>query len=325
MNPASKSPLSCLILPFASASAPECTALLDGLKLPNLSRLLGGLRAGDAYYSDDYTFNTPSEQARAHLLGWRGPDGAALADGELPLAAAAAGVLGKPCAWFSPCVWMAGMEQIAIETPSPDQLNEAESRSLFDALHPLCAEDGIELTWASPTRWLAIGQPLSNVATASLDRVRGRHLHGWLPRGPNAAGLLRLQNEAQMLFYTHPVNDRRAERGEPAINGLWISATGVLPANFQIPDCMIVEPEELRVCALQGDWRRWAEAWQRLDALVMTDWLAKAQKQEPMTVVLCGERGWRSWSNIHGQSHWFERWLLRFKGDASASTYLKNL
>jgi hypothetical protein len=47
-----------------------------------------------------------------------------------------------------------------------------------------------------------------------------------MPVAARAKPLRRLQNEMQMLLYTHPVNERRIARGLPAVNSFWISGTG---------------------------------------------------------------------------------------------------
>jgi hypothetical protein len=38
-----------------------------------------------------------------------------------------------------------------------------------------------------------------------------------------------LQNEAQMLFFSHPVNEAREATGKPMISGVWFWGGGVLP------------------------------------------------------------------------------------------------
>ena len=43
-----------LLVPFAAASAPECQALLPGLKLPNLQALLARLAEQPADRGDDH-------------------------------------------------------------------------------------------------------------------------------------------------------------------------------------------------------------------------------------------------------------------------------
>jgi hypothetical protein len=283
-----------LILPWAGASQPQSLAALSALELPHLCQLLATWHPGTVHALDEYSLDTPHERALAHALGW-----AALPDGCLPWAAWHAGITDRACAWFTPCHWSVGMEQVTLLPPDGLALTDAESRALLAALRPFCEEDGIHLHFETAQRWRAEGEVFADLPWASLDRVAHRRVDPWLPntqRTPQARPLLRLQNEAQMLFYTHPVNDERGLRGQALINGFWISGTGRLPADtpaLSHAPTVAAWDDSLRPAALQGDWHAWAQAWRTLDER-LRDWLARAG-HEALTLTLCGERGWQSW------------------------------
>jgi hypothetical protein len=98
-----------------------------------------------------------------------------------------------------------------------------------------------------------------------------------------------------MLFYTHPVHDARTARGLLPVNGFWVHGAGALeapPALADAPDM----PDTLRQAALRSDWASWASAWQTLDAGEVARLLAAAQRGEPVTLILCGERHARTWT-----------------------------
>ncbi|HJV96354.1 MAG TPA: hypothetical protein VJ608_09975, partial [Albitalea sp.] len=98
----------------------------------------------------------------------------------------------------------------------------------------------------------------------------------------------RLQNEVQMLLYTHPINDAREARGELPVNSFWLSGCGRLQqANTAAP---LQVDGSLRSAMLNGDWAAWADAWRALDAGALAEALARAQRGEPVTLTLCGER-----------------------------------
>jgi hypothetical protein len=282
-----------LLIPYAAASADACQAALKDLDLPHLSRLLGQLKAGPLDAGDDYTLTPPHERTLAHALGLPFEQ-----DGQLPWAAWEARQTDRPCAWFTPCHWQVGMEHIALQPIDASQLNEADAMALLQALAPLAAEDGITLTLETPTRWRAEGEPLRDLACASLDRVAWRRADGWLlssHSNPHTATLLRLQNEAQMLFYTHRVTDERAVRGLPAVNGFWISGAGVWQGQRNLAPAPEV-PDTLRQAALRGDWRQWADAWRELDAGPVAALLQPASKLQPVQLTLCGERHAQTWT-----------------------------
>lgn len=312
-------PVDTLIVPFAITDDEACRPVLDRCHLPHLQTLLVNWHPGPLRQVGAYHLNTPHEHALGEALGW-----ASRPDGTLPLAAHAAGLTDRPCAWFHPCHWNVGMEQVSLQSADGLEVTEAESLALLQALQPLAEEDGLALLYEEPGRWRAEGPVFRDLPWASLDRVAYRRIDGWLPeaeRTPAARPLLRLQNEAQMLFYTHPANDDRAARGLASVNGFWISGCGQLEASERGGANVQMETS-LRQPALQGHWTDWARAWQALDATVMPSWLERAQRGEHLTLILCGERGWRRWTPqpptgirpvLTGTS-WWRRW---WKGRAT--------
>jgi hypothetical protein len=277
-----------LLLAFAAALDEGCQSLLPGLALPNLTRLLALAPTvtpeAPTHTDGELTLTPPHERAHAALLGLNAPDGQvpwAAWDTRSPQAAA----------WFTPCHQEVGNGHVTLHDPQALGLSEAHSRALLAALQPWAQEDGITLTWHANDRWLAQGAVFEGLATASLDRVVGRSIAPWLPMAPAAAPLRRLQNEAQMLFYTHPAHDERAAAGLAPVNAFWISGSGAC-ATASVGEAVNVTTDtRLRTHGLRGDWAAWQQAWQQLDAEVLPTWLARAQAGEPVHLTLCGERG----------------------------------
>jgi hypothetical protein len=183
-----------------------------------------------------------------------------------------------------------GNGHVTLHDPQALALSEAHSRALLAALQPWAQADGITLTWHATDRWLAQGPVFEGLATASLDRVVGRSIAPWLPMAPAAASLRRLQNEAQMLFYTHPAHDERVAAGLAPVNAFWINGSGACPPDAQTSAAYVTIDTRLRTPALRGDWATWQQAWQQLDAEVLPAWLARAQAGERVQLTLCGER-----------------------------------
>jgi hypothetical protein len=123
--------------------------------------------------------------------------------------------------------------------------------------------------------------------TASLDRVAGRSVDAWMPRQPQAKPLRRLQNEMQMLLYTHPLNDERARYKLQSINSFWVSGTGTL-ADPAASTPLKVQ-DALRTSALQDDGARWAQAWHDIDNTVLAAALQSLERGEPIQLTLCGD------------------------------------
>jgi hypothetical protein len=227
-------------------------------------------------------------------------------DGGLPWAARAAAEQGlaatqtheassvSPSGWafISLCNWHVSNGQVTLGDPAHLALDADADDQLFKAMQPFFAEDGIDLLPYKPGQWLAWSPLFAELRTASLDRVIGRNIDPWLVGcetgaerlSPVAQLLRRLQNEMQMLLYTHPVNDNR----RLTINSFWVHGTGALadaPCVRQVPNVV----QTLRSSALQQDFIGWLEAWQAVDAEVIAPLLARLAAGEPQRLVLCGE------------------------------------
>jgi hypothetical protein len=276
-----------LLIPFASGVSPAAAHTLGTLQMPFLSKLLSRLKAGPRSGSDEYSFSTPHEVALAGAWGWP------IADGALPCAAHQAqldGIDVAQSAWglLTPAHWHVGRDHITMADPQALKLNDAESKDLMAALQPLFADDGWTLHWGAAERWYASHPSFVDLRCASLDRVIGRNIDLWLPNSPQVKTIRRLQSEAQMLLYAHPLHDDRQARGELPVNSFWLSGCGVHQLTEHV-DAVQVD-NRLRAPLLAEDWATWAEAWSALDASVMADLLHRSQSGESVSLTLCGER-----------------------------------
>lgn len=276
-----------LLISHASDLSPACAQTLSHLELPRLARLLGRLAAGPVDRGDEYSLSPPHERALARALGLAG------ADGTIPWAARHAahdGIETLDLAWgeLTPVHWRVGAEQVMLSDPLQLELRAEESRAFFDAVHPLFDSEGHVLTWGAPLRWYLAHESLSELPTASIDRVIGRGVDRWLPDDPQARLLRRLQNEVQMLLYTHPLNEAREARGALTVNSFWLSGCGRQQAATE-PDGLQVD-DSLRAPLLAGDWVGWAQAWQALDEGPVAQALARVERGQALTLTLCGER-----------------------------------
>ena len=299
-----------LIIPFASDPSDACLAALAHLQLPHLQKLLKTLQPQPLTQGDALSLSPPHECALADALGLP------VVDGLLPWAALKASTRpdlaprGGAWGFITLCHWQVNAARVAMRELPMQALSAEESDALLQAMRPYFEEDGIALFTDQPGRWLAHGAPLDSIPTTAPDRVLGRDLEAWMPRMAQAATLRRLQNEMQMLLYTHPVNDARAERGLSVVNSFWLSGTGSLPQGYVQPkaETRALVLDSLRDPALRQDWPAWVNAWQQLDATkLLAAWQAQAAGED-VQLTLCGEchrQHWRSqrrsvWHKIGG-------------------------
>jgi hypothetical protein len=312
-----------VLIPYASSNAPGCQQQLHTLDLPNLERLL---KQFELLYVDDgeaTDFSPPHERAHARALtGIDKPP--RRDDGRFPWATwhmfQRIGTVNRSAAWafITPCHWDVAADHIRMADPAQLALSTADSQTLLQAMQPYFAEDGIALTYDSSGLWLASGDVFRGLATASLDRVTGQAINPWMSTDDQARPLRRLQNEMQMLLYTHAVNEERTARGMVDVNAFWISGTGhesaligaplhssadstfdwesqTQPvaaseyfqpgpggiASIDIPPqepITIHIPQALRQAALREDWPAWALAWQQIDTVYGEQLLRSARK-----------------------------------------------
>lgn len=286
------------LIPFAAAGSPGSAQAWDALQLPHLSKLMQRMALLSQDVGDETSFSPPHERVLAQTLGlWT-------ADGCTPWAAHALSAnpadtgfrTGQAWAQITPCFWHVGTDQVQMLHPDGLQLTEEDSRAVLEAMRPYFAEDGIALHYDSPKRWYARSSLFDGLATASLDRVISRNVNAWMSEGAQAAPLRRLQNEMQMLLYTHPINDRRQAAGQLAVNSFWVSGAGALRTQpVLLREITIVD--DLCVPALHENWDYWSGAWQQLDNTLIKELSARAWRSEPVNLIMCGERTAQHWCN----------------------------
>ena len=313
-QPAPSSPLR-LIVAHAGPMDEAARQALAGLRLPHLSQLLARLvprpEVADPHASPhpDLSLSLPHELALARALGLPARDG------HLPWAAwrEVASGSGSAFARFTPCHWAVGSDHIALRDPEALQLSDEESQALLAAMQPYFTEDALVVRWDAALAWTARGEMLRDLPCASLDRVIGRRVDDWLPRTPAARPIRRLQQEMQMLLYTHPVNEARERRGLLPVNSFWVDGAGALPADWPATNLTTAPTasapgssplahggvtaasslhvdERLRRPALQADATAWAAAWQALDAEALPPLLAALDAGRSVELTLAGER-----------------------------------
>lgn len=308
-----------LLVPFASVLSDAGRAAQQGLALPNLGRLVAGLAETARDLGDELSLSAPHERALAQALGLGGDDG------HLPLAALLAQQAGLEAdgrAWglLTPTHWQVGTDQISLLDPGALRLDEADSRTLLEAVRELFESEGFALHYVAPDRWLATHPVLAGLPCASLDRVIGRNVDLWLPADPRTRLVRRLQNEVQMLLYRHPLNEAREARGEWAVNSFWLSGCGVAPA-LAFPDDLVLD-DRLRAPALAEDWFAWSRAFGQIDDGPIAQALALQRRGGAVRLTLCGERGAISWGPT--TRGWWRRSLAGLR-PAEPTTLLQDL
>jgi hypothetical protein len=132
-------------------------------------------------------------------------------------------------------------------------LSQEEADALCEALNRHFA-GALEVRALEPRRWCArLAEDFGALPAAPLD-LAGRDADLGRPLGDGARRWQALLTEAQMVLHAHPVNLAREQRGEPAVNSLWLWGAGAVPGELprKWQTVAAAEPLALGLAQLSG-------------------------------------------------------------------------
>ncbi|WP_153075013.1 regulator [Paraburkholderia bonniea] len=227
-----------LLLPFALPSAAEAPTALYRLAHPALDRLVARARLSEAVTGEDFQRTLPHERWLARRFGLVAPDASDAAPLAPYMLLADGGTPGEQVwACVQPVHVRIAHDHLVLIDPASLELSDAEARALLEVARPLVEELGVQLEAPQPSRWYLSSERFGALAGASPLRASGRNIEIWLPHeahsGERSRAWMKLQNEVQMSWFEHPVNEAREARGLPAVNSLWFHAPGKMRALSQ--------------------------------------------------------------------------------------------
>ena len=124
-------------------------------------------------------------------------------------------------------------------------LTAEEAELLCASLNSHFAVDGLHFIAPHPQRWYLQLEQVPALQTHPLSLVVGADMNAHLPSGVDALRWHGLLNEIQMLFYEHAVNQAREQRGEAAVNGVWLWGGGLQCKDVLRPCAVMAGDSEL--------------------------------------------------------------------------------
>ena len=248
-----------ILLPFGLPPPELARDLLRELKLPALATLMARAKSSrHRQQFDDFARALPHEAWLASqfaLPPFAAADGGSAQEHQNSPALACAtmrslGLAADDGVWFMlhPSHIHIARDHLVLTDIRQINLSEADSRTLFDAAEPLFAEVGRSLRYGSANTWFMRADDWQGLLTATPDATCGHNIDIWMPQGGGAAAWRKLQNEVQMLWFAHPLNEQRAMQGLQAVNSLWLwggAAATPAPATsgerrdvFNLPDSL---------------------------------------------------------------------------------------
>jgi hypothetical protein len=179
------------------------------------------------------------------------------------------------------------------------RIDDAESQVLFASAEAACAAHGHALRYGDARTWFLRADDWIGLKTSTMDAACGHNIDIWMPKGAGERAWRKLQNEIQMEWHMHQVNQAR---GAQPVNSVWLWGggqcgedlpvspyshvygasgwtahldAGTQPANAErivadAPQYGLLIIDELSAPALADDWSAWLAAWHEIESA----WLA---------------------------------------------------
>lgn len=217
-----------LLVPFALPPAELSADLLKQLHAPALAMLAARARseraAGRSETIDEYSRALPHEIWLSRRFGL---EAERKHGGSPPIATALMQAFGLPVSpgtWFvlEPVHIHIARDHLVLSDPRQLMMSEQDARALFDIAKPLFDEAGKQLLYGSANTWFVRADDWSALQTSSPDTTAGHNIDIWMPKGSGERDWRKLQNEVQMHWFNHPVNEAREARLQKAVNSIWL-------------------------------------------------------------------------------------------------------
>jgi len=304
-----------VVLPFALPPAELAPELSRNLQAPSLAALLSRNSLLKKHVIGEESRILPHE-------AWLARERGGLADAVMH----GFGLAPKEGYWFivHPVHIQLARNHLVLADSRRLRLDEADSRALFELAKPYFDD----LLWGDAETWFMRADGWQGLDAASPDAAMGSNLADWMPAGPTALAFKKLQNEIQMLWHEHPVNEARQQRGLAPVNSFWMwggaSAGPATAANDPVPALAVATagpagtaPSWLAALATPGasaapgtagaivlpqliaagagnDWGAWLGAMQQLEHEWFAPLLAALRdgRTTELTLILASREGW---------------------------------
>ncbi len=128
-----------------------------------------------------------------------------------------------------PAHFQADRDTVNLFSSSSLDIAASETAILIDSLNSNFADRGLAFCAGPSGHWYVSCNAEELPQTTSIRAAQRGAVFEKLPQSRGELSWKSIQNEAQMLLFSHPVNDAREAAGKLTINGLWFWGEGVLP------------------------------------------------------------------------------------------------
>ena len=123
-------------------------------------------------------------------------------------------------------------DHLVLTDPSILNIDPSEEIALKASVQYLLDELAPNGTVSFNNHWIFPANSFETLRTHSPAQAIGRNIDVWMPTDTNIQGIAKkwrqIQNEIQMIWHDHHVNQSRVNRGELPINSIWLYGIGSL-------------------------------------------------------------------------------------------------
>ncbi|MGZ5818099.1 MAG: hypothetical protein ACXWJD_05070 [Burkholderiaceae bacterium] len=218
-----------ILLPFSLPPAEMAPDLLRALKMPALASLLSCGKQAKLQDFDAFSRALPHEIWLARQFGL---DNSQTGNKSPQVATAlmqSFGLATEAGHWFvlQPVHIHIARDHLVLTDQRRLDLSEQESHALFETAKPLFEEAGKSLLYGDVHTWFVRADDWADLLTATPDAACGHNIDIWMPKDPHDThdrAWRKLQNEVQMHWHTHVINEQREFRRADPINSVWLWA-----------------------------------------------------------------------------------------------------
>lgn len=127
--------------------------------------------------------------------------------------------------YATPVNMQLGRDSYFLTDPATTVITAEERIALLESLNTHFAGLGYAFYQVDDVWFVGLDKN-PDITTTPIALVNNQDISPHLPQGEGALQWNKLQNEIQMLLFSHPVNQAREAQGEPVINSLWCYGLG---------------------------------------------------------------------------------------------------
>jgi len=133
-------------------------------------------------------------------------------------------------------------DSFSLSEPCPLTVARTHAQAMIASFNAHFAQDGLKFSLGESGAWyVSLAQP-PQIKTALPAMAMGKNIAHFMPQGNAASHWVAYLNEVQMLLHAHAVNTECESAGEVAVNSIWLSGGGVMPAPVTLDsdiDCVV--------------------------------------------------------------------------------------